>query len=256
MQQALWVGAVSKFERRMSQMETLDEPPIRPVYWQVSPNEDIAIGNVDVSVNTHNTSFAESEPAEVILRFVPKCSVEFRLPPRDNGTLLRAFTSTDDLNEMRLLDYEHTVEVNLKRAASDATVFETSHSRVQVRPRTKTISHAIFHLLNWPTVLGGGSYQLRGGVPDRVTTKGCGRFVMEADGWVISVAETGETQALVESLKSEGGYAITHVGEIRRADSQSFPSEQLEEVLDTGLSSLLLYFCAWPMECSKSFCRL
>lgn len=72
------------------------------------------------------------------------------------------------------------------------------------------------------------------------------RLSLEAHSWRVTIdsLEPKLRKALIESLKDEGGYAITHVAKLQRIDNRSFTTEQALDVL-----SVLSYFLAFAQRC-------
>ena len=53
-----------------------------------------------------------------------------------------------------------------------------------------------------------------------------GRVVVEANGWRVTLDKVQPETATLEELRNVGGYAITHVGKLERADAGVFTLEQ------------------------------
>ncbi|WP_419166823.1 hypothetical protein [Candidatus Palauibacter sp.] len=53
------------------------------------------------------------------------------------------------------------------------------------------------------------------------------------DGWKVSLVAVPESRDLHESLKANGGYAFTHVGQLKRIDGSSFSVERAKEILES-----------------------
>jgi hypothetical protein len=54
---------------------------------------------------------------------------------------------------------------------------------------------------------------------------------MAADGWSVEVSALAVTSSLVKKMEGMGGYAITHVGSIKRQDGSSFTPKQAEDMV-------------------------
>ncbi len=102
--------------------------------------------------------------------------------------------------------------------------------------------NATFHLLNFPVFFGLADYIVKTGEPPYQGSSRHGRVVLEADGWSITIAETDATQVLAKGLSAQGGYVLTHVGQIKRADGSTFTSDGLEDVL-----TCLHYFLSFAL---------
>ncbi len=121
-------------------------------------------------------------------------------------------------------------------------VFTPTRSAITVTRPSDAISVAKFHLFNFPDFFGPESYVLRTGEPPLEGFRGCGRAVLKADGWVITIAATDRTRDLEEALKGQGGYAITHMGQVVREDGTKFSSEDLDDLL-----ACLHYFLSFAL---------
>ena len=82
----------------------------------------------------------------------------------------------------------------------------------------------VFHLLNYPDFLG------------KVITSPTGRRTgrVEADfaGWHLTLDNLAETRELRGELQRDGGFAITHVGELRRAAGEAFGGTSVSAIRD------------------------
>lgn len=96
-----------------------------------------------------------------------------------------------------------------------------------VTPPTKDISRVSFHLFNLPNFYGSGDYILE----TEERSQRCGRVVLTADGWEITIAATDAIETLTKELESLGGYAITHVGSVVRTERSNFSNGDLEDLL-------------------------
>jgi hypothetical protein len=85
----------------------------------------------------------------------------------------------------------------------------------------------VFHLFNFA--------QFHRGPHDyAIVSKGlrmCGRAVLKAGGWNITIAATDKTHDVAAALQQNGGYVITHMGKIEREDGSEFSTEQVEPLL-------------------------
>ena len=97
---------------------------------------------------------------------------------------------------------------------------------------SNAISKVTIHLFNFPDFLGSEDYTLRLGEPPAEGWKRCGRAVLRADGWEVTIAATETTDNISKALSAQGGYALTHMGQIAREDRSTFNSEQLGRPAD------------------------
>ncbi len=97
--------------------------------------------------------------------------------------------------------------------------------------RARRLRSILFHVANFPDFLGRA-------LTDESGTW-MGRLELAAGGWRIRLDARHEMATLVDTLREQGGYAITHVGELTN-DAGSFIRGEAEDVL-TGLHWFLSF---------------
>lgn len=213
-----------------------DKPIIDPIYSQNEPNQPIDLGQVAVRFDLQDTTYSKGANATMV--FLPGHKLKFAVPFDDSEAVWKAW-SKDDF-KVRLTLVERDVAFDCLWATADGNmVLSPLNSAVTVTQPHSAISTATFHLFNFPDFRGPESYVLRTGEPPLQEFKTCGRAILKADGWIITIAATDRTDELEKQLKSQGGYVITHMGHIVREDGATFTSKQLNEVL-----TCLSYFFA------------
>jgi hypothetical protein len=218
--------------------ERLEAPPIQPVHWQTAPNASIALGTFQASFSGKSNNRTDVVSGEAHLRFAPKEKLQLVIPAPPQKTLARKFfralTETGGKQvRLRLRNYGTDFDVFCTSLSSDQDIFTPTQIPMQVFKPVDTITHAIFHLLNWPEFRGPENYVLMSGVPPLQGATNCGRFTLYVDGWTITVAATGQTKDAIKAIGEAGGACITHVGQIQRPDLKPFSTSQLFEVLTT-----------------------
>jgi hypothetical protein len=135
--------------------------------------------------------------------------------------------------KLHLLDYGTPLDVFIKSAGGKGgdVTFMPKSSPITLTSKSGEIGSAKFHVFNFPDFFGPDSYTLTYGSPTTPSAKACGRAILKADGWTTTIAATGTTDDLCDMLDSQGGYVITHVGEIRRDDGSTYTSDQLDDLL-------------------------
>ena len=102
--------------------------------------------------------------------------------------------------------------------------------RIEVfRTKLNKLREVIFHVINF--------YDFHQGKTDLIvatdtSVRRLGRILLKSAGWRVTIHALPETEHIVQSLRSEGGYAITHVGKIERARRGSFAVSQAKTILD------------------------
>lgn len=228
----------------MSDRIKVSSPLIDPIYSQTEPSQPIDLGRVAVQVDYKGTT--HQEMANVAMRFVPDDRLEFVCPLEDKSPMFGRELFGDDGRSLSLTLIERGIsfDVFCKAVGGDynGIVFVPKTSGVMVTPPSNAISTVTFHLFNFPDFTGPEDYILMTGEPLRQGGQMCGRVVLKADGWNITVAATDRTDNLTKALKSQGGYALTHMGRIAREDGSTFSSEQLDDLL-----SCLHYFFSFAL---------
>jgi hypothetical protein len=101
------------------------------------------------------------------------------------------------------------------------------------------VKATIFHVPNFPDYRGEAIHSRTTGVC------WCGRVVLQDSGWRVTLDSDENLSELVKSMKSEGGYAITHVGCLERLDGQEFAPLSGDEVLQALGFFLSFARAAW-----------
>jgi len=109
-----------------------------------------------------------------------------------------------------------------------------------------------FQIVNFPDVITPGPYAVPG---DPTAISGnCGTthtVSLNHDGWQFRIVAVPESGSRREKLKATGGYAFTHVGQLKRVDNSAFSLEDAKHVLDS-LRHFLTFArgaaCALPIQ--------
>lgn len=226
----------------MTQCDQFDSAPIQPVYSQSEPNEAIEYGFALIESNGNDTKRHMRSPGRFRGRFTHDHVLEIVIPEHtatsdDAGADVFARITearsrvVGGPTKFRFVDYRTTFQAFCTHSGQEKSVWHPASSPLQVRQQSGDISRAVFHLFNWPMLRGPRVYVLQEGKPPQCRLRTCGRFQMECDGWLVTVAELERTEELVNRLSDTGGYAITHVGEVQRSDGRTFSTTQLDDLL-------------------------
>ncbi len=221
----------------MSKLTEIDKPPIEPVYSQTCPNERIVLADTRVQ-STHRDRTYE-RTAKVVIQFLPRDYLLFVVPAEDmidepfwtigtGHSLIR-----EKSIQLRLIDKSTLVDVFCKSVGvdGDEVVFTPRKSVITVAVGREHPCTVMFHVFNFPDFWGSEDYILTLGKPPLPGGKRCGRVILQAGGWCITIAATDKTEDLTKSLQKQGGYVITHMGKIEREDSSAFSIAQAEYLL-------------------------
>jgi len=228
----------------MSERISLSTSLIEPVYSQADPNQPIDLGRAAIQFD--HEGMTHQGMANVTMKFAPSHRLEFVCPLEGQSQTigLRLLFEADSKVQLTLTERGITFDALCAAVGGDCggIVFRPRESGVVVTLPSSAISTATFHLFNFPDFNGPEDYILTTGSPPLQGARGCGRVVLKADGWSITVAATDRTDRLTKALKAQGGYVLTHVGRIAREDGSTFSSEELDDLL-----SCLQYFLSFAL---------
>ena len=227
----------------MSGQAIPDKPLLTPIYLQTEPNQPIDLGSVAIEFQHKDVTYRGT--ANATMKFLPDRDLTLVVPMEDDGpcsTLVGAGT------KLAIAFPERGVTVDAFCSAIGGkyggTVFSPTRSGITVTSPSSEISKVMFHLLKFPDFWGPEERGLEAGERAGHCDSQCRRAVLKAGGWVITVVDTDKTYELEKDLDSQGGYVITHVGEIVREDATSFTSEQLDDLL-----ACLHHFLSFALGC-------
>ena len=182
-----------------------------PIYTQSNPSEPIRLGQHAIQLTCNGSTY--EDVASVLLRFLPRERIEILCPWEGKPPMLRL---SNNGYSIRLILRDKGVSFDVfcvSFGTQSGTVFLPKRSGVIVTPNSSSIAAVTFHLFNFPDFLDG-------------------RVVLRASGWIVTIAATDRTKELTAGLKAQGGYVITHTGQITRDDEATFSSEQVSEFLN------------------------
>lgn len=211
-------------------------PLIPPIYKQAGPNQPIDLGSTHVEFTYKQKVYQRT--AKITMQFLPTAQLLFTIPAEDLAehplwtlTVGMSLVQAGPM-QLTLTDRGISIEAFCLRADADGLTLTPTQSPITVTRRTKKLSMVIFHLFNFPNFYGSQDYAIISGEPPvRQGIQRCGRIVLKADGWKVTIAATNESCGLTESLQRQGGYIITHMGRLEREDGSTFPVKQAESLL-------------------------
>lgn len=212
----------------MSDTLEVDKPLIEPIYSQSKPNQPIDLGHVAVQFKNKDTEYHEM--ARVTMRFQPDNRLQFIFPLEGKDISFVNNFIINSAGDLKIALDERNISFDAFRVSTDVEiVFLPKKSVITVTQPSDAISTATFHLFNFPNFWGPEDYILRTIEPS--SEQRCGRVVLKADGWEITISATDRTYDFEKELKAQGGYALMHMGQIVREDGTTFTSEQLDDLL-------------------------
>jgi len=194
---------------------------LKPRYHTSVPNRMIQLfaGNLELF-------FAQgqriSAPGTVEWRWLPHPSIRFALSSIDQ------YPDFSQPPEARL-DIP-TLNLSCEVVVTNVEVREGSAYYDGLVPRSVLVGmdtdcdQVIFHLPNFLQFIGEV-------IRAKDSGTWAGRLRLESDSWVICLDEDRTVRQLTKGLKYQGGYAITHVGQLRRCDSGHFTFSEADDTL-------------------------
>jgi hypothetical protein len=193
----------------------LEQSPtaIRPVYTTDEPNKAILL--YEGSLEITQTANVKQGNGSVYFEWLPSPNVKFEFFSQDSWVPEFDVHQAASLN---LLDIGTSVEVSMSSPSYSANqdgeqLYQLSGelSEPIIVSSGNSLSYLLFHLVN---------------------TSWSGRVNLEAEGWSVAIDSLPNHTNIKKALKSQGGYAITHVGKIERSDQGIFTVNQAEELLE------------------------
>ncbi len=196
-------------------------PALIPIYKTQEPNLPILLYQGLLEI-TQGDSIHKGE-GSVILEWLPNPSIKFKFSAQEQfsyylniGEAYLKLLEIDSSAEILILSVPIIVDENLEITGC--------LNQPMVLSSNQDLSSVVFHLTNFHKFIG-----------TQVSRKNhiCSdRLVLEAGGWRICIDNVENLTDVINSLKSKGGYTITHVGKLERSDKKLFTPKEAEEVLE------------------------
>ncbi|HAG83144.1 MAG TPA: hypothetical protein DCL61_18760 [Cyanobacteria bacterium UBA12227] len=205
-------------------------PALSPVYTTDEPNQPILLYEGSLEIAQNGT--VQRGEGTVRFEWFPSPRVAFDFSGQDHcrvGIL-------PDQADLKLLDLRTPVAGKCRISSSSLDFFSHSGflSEDVISASADKLSYLLFHLTNF--------YDFFGNV---IVGKQClfrGRLVLEAQGWKVTIDSLENLKNIKKTLKTKGGYCITHIGKIEHSPQNLFDTKEVDNLL-----TALGYFC--------SFCR-
>ncbi len=211
-----------------------DRPVITPIYSQDEPSQPIQLGKFAAVLNN------ETCEATAVVRFNPRHQLCFMvtLKNRERKSLFSTLTDRAGvltLPERYKIQFKASCISRTTNVDGAGTIEELNLTPttlpLSLAPASTALVSAKFHVFNCPDFHGPEDYCITVKDDSHETSIRCGRAILRSAGWIITIAGTDHTRKLCKQLDESGGYVITHVGAIERADGSPFSSDQLEDLL-------------------------
>jgi len=205
---------------------------IKPLFDFSTNKSDILIhqSSAEISINEHTYK----GNGEVRLELLPRADIYFYgyfqgVPVKD---AMQVFTGQTDITSFSI--DSHQIEGFRLSSGGNADSQEfnlkwcpKSEPICGVGDESTEISLLVFHLFNFVDLLGTcSSIQKDGTAMNRIE-----HVDLMCDRWHVELKSLLSTQEALKKLKEEGGYRLTHVGSIKRADNVLFSGKDAQECL-------------------------
>ena len=202
---------------------------LEPIYTTNEVNQNVVLyaGEIEIKTGINNQSIEIIGSGKVIYKWFPSPKLQFEFVSQSSSAplLMVALYGQDpqpafiSLIDIEVFDAEITANsLNLDEQLS---VIGTI-SKPIVQGNGQSLSHVVFHVTNFHNIVGR---------PTAVLKKNGRRYfieriLFEAEGWKITLDQLETTPEIIKSLNAQGGYGITHVGKLERADGQVFTEKE------------------------------
>jgi len=196
---------------------------ISDIYKMPNVNEEIKLYEGQIVLEPKTLKVEGN--AEVLMRFIPKLEINV------DAESSKFFKNLMVGNEIEI--YFPSIQITSKFMIKKSSVGKAI--RIVAIPHKEPIllgtpnkaTKVIFHILNFPEFYG----KTDATISEKSRFERRGHVILKADGWQIRIMAVRNFKALFKSLKNEGGYVITHIGEIENLKKNDFQKEECEKIL-------------------------
>lgn len=213
---------------------------LKPIYLTKKPNQPIQL--YEGSLEITQKGIVKRGSGNVCVGWFPSPDINFEFSTDDEW--LYEFDNSEASLKLLELTTPVTVKIYI------LTVFECfisgylTSTESLILQSEQDLSYLLFHLINFQDFRG-TSISV---ATSEVRRFWRGRVVLEAGGWIVTIDTLESLTDIMKSLKSQGGYAITHVGKLERSDKRAFTAEKAEDFL-----TALYYFLSFASRGLRTF---
>ena len=204
---------------------------MEPLYTTCSPNVPLTLFEGDMQLLLESGR-AVSAPGVIKWEWLPHCAIRFNLEGLD------LFPHSADLSEAQLdiqkLGLSCKVSITGVGMSKEGAYCRGLLATPVVMGTGLECNQVVFHLPNFFKFVGEP-------IRNRNLMTWRGRLCLRSDKWKIVLDPVQILGELIKALNSQGGFALTHTGSLRRADGGEFSYGEADDLLEA------LYFL--------SFCR-
>lgn len=207
----------------------IDEPLTSPLFQQSAPNQTIHLSNEEVEYVVSGQP--QRHRADVSVSFVPTCRLIFQMDTHNYAPLGMAIFSGDGWDgQLTFPNRGTSIHAICVQANQSGLWFVPKREPIVFGESAADIRYAVFHVFNFPDFISPNDCVIQSHEGDTSTQFRCGRVVLEADDWRVTIAANASTRDMSKRLKSEGGHVITHVAKVEKRGNGVFSAEELAHV--------------------------
>lgn len=210
-------------------MRTIDElfenipDAIKPEYITPHINDEIIL--YDGLIKLSQGDIQAEGQGFIKVEWHPKHRISFNLQIGNESAL---FSILDSVN-LEISDFPKVEgHVNNINCGSQGYFIQGYIDKLLSSEVAGSLNHIICHVVNFPNCIGTQRAVLR--EEDKLST--VQRHSLEADVWKLTLDGLPTTAENIKTLKTEGGFAITHVAKLERIDGCCFSSTDAESFID------------------------
>lgn len=209
-------------------MDSTTAEPLAPAFDFGVPNQSVHIAADKASITDADGNLLLEGSAEVRLDLLPRAAIR---------VYVSSLAKIDfNIENARMLVLEpHNCEIQgfpttaeFSSSGGISVVWHPSCEPIlAIGDDNVQMTRAVFHLFNFSDLLG-----MRGSTEKKETmTYAIEHVDLAFKEWRIELKSMIETRERIKALKAEGGYALTHVGRVARADRSEFSGKEADESL-------------------------
>ena len=241
---------------RMSDNDTAPHLPVRAPLdsgFNITPEAD-SVSLCEAEIQLKAGSEVIQGSGRAMLQLQPKLTLmvhaEFLQSPE---TAFAAFDGPDQVEfkfgggfqSTKAIAASLTLDADESSATALAELIPNPQRMRRGQPN-EPITRLVFHVANFPNFLGAagpsGDFILRTPAGGQ---KRMGNAVLADPPWTIQLQSMIETDKTIEKLNRSGGYGITHIAQLTRADGQTFAADDAENMLQRVYLFLSFARGAW-----------
>jgi hypothetical protein len=200
-------------------------PALKPYYQTEEPNQPILLYEGDLQIQVAETEVAGS--GQIHFKWFPYPQAEFNafvneLPRPDVVEAFLKLPGVKDPVRVFISSTNHSDSAN----GTSMQITGRLRERMEIGS-SRCLSYVQFHLTNFTRFMGNGTAVIEDGEARFLAQ----RITFGQDDWRVTIDELQTTTSRLKSVKSQGGYVITHIGKLEKLDSTTFAAEEARQFL-------------------------